>query len=122
MTYSNLPKYKDGKAIAYSVKEDSIKGYVAEQDTVLNGGTLTNTHKVTSSTASSTASSGGTSSTASGMASSGATGTTTGGSGTTGTGSPKTGDSSALELYGALAAVSAAVLLILLGLRRRRKA
>ena len=148
VTYSNLPKYKDGKAIAYSVKEDSIKGYVAEQDTVLNGGTLTNTHKVTSSTASSTASSGGTSSTASstassggtsstasstassggtsstasGMASSGATGTTTGGSGTTGTGSPKTGDSSALELYGALAAVSAAVLLILLGLRRRRKA
>ena len=109
VTYSNLPKYKDGKAIAYSVKEDSIKGYVAEQDTVLNGGTLTNTHKVTSSTAS-------------GMASSGATGTTTGGSGTTGTGSPKTGDSSALELYGALAAVSAAVLLILLGLRRRRKA
>ena len=142
VTYSNLPKYADGAAIAYSVKEDNIDGYTADAEMVEAGGTLTNIHKVTSSTTSSdtssttssdtnsttssttgsTASSSGTSSTAGSTASSNGNGTAAGGTGTTGTGSPKTGDSSALELYGALAAVSAAVLLILLGLRRRRKA
>ena len=222
VTYSNLPKYADGAAIAYSVKEDNIDGYTADAEMVEAGGTLTNIHKVTSSTTSSdtssttssdtssttssdtssttssttssdtssttssdtssttssdtssttssdtslttssdtssttssdtssttssdtssttssdtssatssdtssttgsTASSSGTSSTAGSTASSNGNGTAARGTGTTGTGSPKTGDSSALELYGALAAVSAAVLLILLGLRRRRKA
>ena len=44
VSYSNLPKYAGGTAIAYSVKEDSINGYTADAETVAAGGTLTNTH------------------------------------------------------------------------------
>jgi hypothetical protein len=50
VVYSGLPKYAGGTAIAYSVKEDSVSGYTADAETVEDGGTLTNTHKVTSST------------------------------------------------------------------------
>ncbi len=50
IVYSNLPKYKDGSENLYSVKEDSINGYTADAETVKAGGTLTNTHKVPSST------------------------------------------------------------------------
>lgn len=50
VSYSNLPKYAGGTVIAYSVKEDSVSGYTADAETVADGGTLTNTHKVKSST------------------------------------------------------------------------
>ena len=50
VVYSGLPKYVGGTAIAYSVKEDSVSGYTSDAETVADGGTLTNTHKVKSST------------------------------------------------------------------------
>lgn len=50
VVYSGLPKYADGTAIAYSVKEDNVSGYTADAETVADGGALTNTHKVKSST------------------------------------------------------------------------
>lgn len=50
IAYSNLPKYVGGTAIAYSVKEDSVNGYTPDAETVTDGGTLTNTHKVKSGT------------------------------------------------------------------------
>lgn len=50
VVYSGLPKYAGGTAITYSVKEDSVSGYTADAETVADGGTLTNTHKVKSST------------------------------------------------------------------------
>ena len=50
VVYSGLPKYAGGTAITYSVKEDSVNGYTADAETVADGGTLTNTHKVKSST------------------------------------------------------------------------
>ena len=50
VVYSGLPKYAGGTVIAYSVKEDSVSGYTADAETVADGGTLTNTHKVKSST------------------------------------------------------------------------
>lgn len=50
VVYSGLPKYAGGTAITYSVKEDNVSGYTADAETVADGGTLTNTHKVKSST------------------------------------------------------------------------
>ncbi|UDM80818.1 Cna B-type domain-containing protein [Vagococcus fluvialis] len=40
-TFTNLPKYKDGKEIVYSVKEAEVKGYTSK----VEGMNLTNTHK-----------------------------------------------------------------------------
>lgn len=44
VTYSNLPKNSNGTAISYTVKEDSVDEYEADQSTVSNGQTMTNTH------------------------------------------------------------------------------
>ncbi|SEA34047.1 Cna protein B-type domain-containing protein, partial [Lachnospiraceae bacterium NK3A20] len=44
VTYSNLPKNSNGTAINYTVKEDTVDGYEADQSTVSNGQTMTNTH------------------------------------------------------------------------------
>ncbi len=44
VTFSNLPKSSNGTAINYTVKEDAVDGYEADQSTVSNGQTMTNTH------------------------------------------------------------------------------
>ena len=44
VTYSSLPKNSNGTAINYTVKEDAVDGYEADQSTVSNGQTMTNTH------------------------------------------------------------------------------
>ena len=116
VSYSNLPKYAGGTVIAYSVKEDSVSGYTADAETVADGGTLTNTHKVKSSTTPSSE----TDPTESSIKTSGGAGTAANGSNTNSSGSAKTGDNSALELYGLLSALSMAALLILLGMKHRR--
>ena len=43
--YTDLPKKDGGAEIVYSVKEDKISGYTSDKTEVLNGGTITNTHK-----------------------------------------------------------------------------
>ena len=131
--------------IAYSVKEDSVSGYTADAETVADGGTLTNTHKVKSSTTptsetnptntqnvqpgttptsetnpTNTQKDSETDPTESSIKTSGGAGTAANGSNTNSSGSAKTGDNSALELYGLLSALSMAALLILLGLKHRR--
>ena len=116
VTYSNLPKYANGAAIAYSVKEDSINGYTADVETVKDGEMLTNTHKVTSSTTPSSETIPETN----GKKTSQGAGTAANSSNTANSGSAKTGDSSALGLYGALAALSMALLLVLFGMAHRR--
>ncbi|MGM9906113.1 Cna B-type domain-containing protein, partial [Lactobacillus sp.] len=40
-SFDNLPEYKDGKKIAYSIKEDAVKGY----DSQVDGYDVTNTHQ-----------------------------------------------------------------------------
>ena len=43
-TFSNLPKYKDGTAITYTVKEDEVSGYTSEiTGDATTGFTITNT-------------------------------------------------------------------------------
>ena len=134
VVYSGLPKYVGGTAIAYSVKEDSVSGYTSDAETVADGGTLTNTHKVKSSTTptsetnptntqketATTTPSSETDPTESSVKTSGDAGTAANSSNTNSSGSAKTGDNSALELYGLLSALSMAVLLILLGMKHRR--
>ena len=152
IAYSNLPKYTGGSENIYSVKEDSINGYTADAETVKAGGTLTNTHKVPSSTPSTketnstntqnvqtsttptsetnpantqnvtatTTPASETDTTESSIKTSDSAGTAANGSNTSSSGAAKTGDSSALELYGLLSALSMAALLILLGMKHRR--
>lgn len=134
VVYSGLPKYVGGTAIAYSVKEDSVSGYTSDAETVADGGTLTNTHKVKSSTTptsetnptntqketATTTPSSETDPTESSIKTSGGAGTAANGSNTNSSGSAKTGDNSALELHGLLSALSMAALLILLGMKHRR--
>ena len=44
-SFTDLPVYKDGKKIAYTVKEDAVKGYTSEvTGTAKDGFTITNTH------------------------------------------------------------------------------
>lgn len=43
VTYTDLPKYIDGREISYSVMEKEIQGYVQSASVVKNGGTLVNT-------------------------------------------------------------------------------
>lgn len=43
VSYKGLPKFVDGKAVKYSVKEATVEGYNSDSSVVLNGGTLTNT-------------------------------------------------------------------------------
>jgi len=43
VSYKGLPKFVDGKAVVYSVKEAAVEGYNSDSSVVLNDGTLTNT-------------------------------------------------------------------------------
>ncbi|MBQ6663858.1 MAG: Cna B-type domain-containing protein [Firmicutes bacterium] len=43
--YADLPKNADGKAITYTVKEDAVDGYEADQAEAADGETITNTHE-----------------------------------------------------------------------------
>jgi hypothetical protein len=44
-SFTDLPVYKDGKEIVYTVKEDAVKGYTSEvTGTAKDGFTITNTH------------------------------------------------------------------------------
>ena len=49
-SFSNLPKYKDGKKITYTVTEDAVAGYT----TAISGTTITNTHTPETTQASAT--------------------------------------------------------------------
>ena len=94
VTYSGLPKYKDGKKISYFVQEKNIAGYVQSASTVKNGGTLTNTKTNTKVKTALTVRGGDS--------------------------SPKTGDNSNIYLYG-IAGVSALALLLLLLMWKKRR-
>ena len=94
VTYSGLPKYKDGKEISYFIQEKNIAGYVQSSSTVKNGGTLTNTKTNTKVKTALTVRGGDS--------------------------SPKTGDNSNIYLYG-IAGVSALVLLLLLLMWKKRR-
>lgn len=94
VTYSGLPKYKDGKKISYFVQEKNIAGYVQSSSTVKNGGTLTNTKTNTKVKTALTVRGGDS--------------------------SPKTGDNSNIYLYG-IAGVSALALLLLLLMWKKRR-
>ncbi|MDD6684514.1 MAG: Cna B-type domain-containing protein, partial [Lachnospiraceae bacterium] len=94
VTYSGLPKYKDGKEISYFVQEKNIAGYVQSSSTVKNGGTLTNTKTNTKVKTALTVRGGDS--------------------------SPKTGDNSNIYLYG-IAGVSALALLLLLLMWKKRR-
>ena len=43
VSYKGLPKFVDGKAVKYSVKEATVEGYNSDSSVVLAGDTLTNT-------------------------------------------------------------------------------
>ena len=45
VSFAGLPKFKGGVEITYTVKEDAIEGYTADQVEVSAGGAITNTHE-----------------------------------------------------------------------------
>lgn len=45
VTWTDLPKYKSGSAIVYTVEESTIKGYTPGGSPAQNGSTITNTHE-----------------------------------------------------------------------------
>ena len=45
LSFSGLPKYSDGKEIAYTLREKEIPGYTADKTEAAPGETITNTHK-----------------------------------------------------------------------------
>ena len=46
VTFTNLPKYRDGVEIKYTVKEDAIDNYTADHETAADGETIVNTHDI----------------------------------------------------------------------------
>ncbi|MGN1388381.1 MAG: Cna B-type domain-containing protein, partial [Bulleidia sp.] len=121
VTYSDLPAYADGIEITYTVRENAISGYTADQESVRNGEALTNTHSVTPAPSPTSAPTPTNTPTSSAPADQGSgrvyTPNTSAASGTNTAArpyTPNTSDQTSVPLYAGIFLVSSAVILMML--------